>query len=592
MKNIPEKVEEFYDSIENLNSLNIWNIQRELKPIENLEVDWKSKIVVERKILNYNLNKGKLLNNVQTTDLKGKVQKIEITDEEQDYLKYRIEETKNTWLLSRYSHLLWQKSKHNDFAEIAILNYIKTINKIKVEEARELPILLSAVLYISKKSKLGIEECQTLSLNLLKELPNWFKASILETTLESNIFSTKQLKEIAFEILDWLELKNPTFYSQNKMILDIGVRLYNKIGLSAKKLFEYFAINEDLILEQHQDDKDFLKITTLGKKAKYLKMAGKSYEAEELLKEYNQLKQTTKLNKFNWELGEEGTELLNKYLELTSKPILDLPTEQILTFFAINEDILVDPKQNEELSKNTIKQSLQYLFSVSVFDINSNFKDLEEAEKLKREINQNYTLSHITKCFSLFLKVMVEGIWSGKINYYKIYDFLEKHSWYGLKFKRGMTENEIDTNSSWLTMLAPGIHNLIAQFELSVLMNTNKINNFILALDSLTLKFEGALRDFIRLSGGNTSTSKRGEIKEQLLEELLDNEVTKKYFTEKDIALFKYTFTNINQGKNLRNNIAHSFLQFSDYHYQSALLVFFCILRLGKYTFEEKQTSS
>ena len=68
-------------------------------------------------------------------------------------------------------------------------------------------------------------------------------------------------------------------------------------------------------------------------------------------------------------------------------------------------------------------------------------------------------------------------------------------------------------------MLAPGIHNLFSQFELSVLTNTNKVNNFILSIDSLTLKFEGALRDFIRLSNGNSTTEKKGVLQEQLLEE-------------------------------------------------------------------------
>lgn len=139
-------------------------------------------------------------------------------------------------------------------------------------------------------------------------------------------------------------------------------------------------------------------------------------------------------------------------------------------------------------------------------------------------------------------------------------------------------------------MLAPGIHNLFAQFELSVLMNTNKINNFILAIDSLTIKFEGALRDFILLSGGNTTTTKKGVTQEQNLEELLNNSTTAKYFTESDIELFKITYTQ--KGKNLRNNVAHSFLEYSDYNLQTAVLVFFCLLRLGKYTFNEKENKS
>ncbi|SHJ24499.1 protein of unknown function [Mesonia phycicola] len=592
MKENPKEVQSFYSSMENLKSLNIWNIQKELETIENLDVDWKNKIVVERKILTYNINNGRLINNAQTTDIKGNINKAEFTVKEIDYIKQRINQTENTFLISRYAHLIWQIEKHNDYAEISILNYIKTINKVKANEARELPILLSALFYISKKTKIGIIEIQKFTLNLTNEVPDWFKSSILDAILENNILSSEQLKNIAIDLPTWVENENPTSYFHNKTTLNTGIKLYKKFNMPTKKLYELLSKNEDLILNQHQKDNDFIKLQTLGDKAKYLREAGKNVEAESILKEYNRLKQTVKLGKFNWELGEKETQLFNEYLKKYSEIILKLPTEKILAYFSINEDILVDPTENETYSKQTIKNSIQNLFSLSVFDINSNHKHLEESEKIVREINKNYTLSHTTKCFSLFLKVIIEGIWSGKINYYKIYDFLEKHTWYGLKFQRGMTANEIDKNSTWLSMLAPGIHSLFAQFELSILMNTNKVNNFILALDSLTLKFEGALRDFIRLAGGNTSTSRRGgEIREQLLEELLDNEITKEYFSQKDIALFKYTFTNINQGKNIRNSIAHSFYQFSDYHYQPALLVFFCTLRLGKYTFQEKTSS-
>ena len=183
------------------------------------------------------------------------------------------------------------------------------------------------------------------------------------------------------------------------------------------------------------------------------------------------------------------------------------------------------------------------------------------------------------------MKVFFEGIIAGKLNYFKVYKFFENQTWYNQKFKRSLTDNESDSNSTWLTLLAPSIHNLMAQFELSVLMNTNKINNFILAIDSMTVKFEGALRDFIRLCGGNTTTSKKGVLVEQVLEELFENQTTKKYFNKKDIELFKYAFTQ--KGKNLRNNVAHSFMQFSDYTWEAVMLVFLCILRLGKYRLEE-----
>ncbi|MDO6745553.1 DUF4209 domain-containing protein [Tenacibaculum soleae] len=589
MNEIPNELKSFYDSIENLSSLSIWNIHRELKVTARIKGDWEKKIIVERKSLNYNLNKGELLTNVQVTDSQGQITSIGLEKEDIEYLKERLNFTQNTWLKSRYSHLLWQEIKHNKYAEIAIDNYIATINRIKAEEATELPIILSAVLFISKKTKKKSEIAKEVAITLINDLPNWFKPSILNSILENNILSKEELNVIAIKLPTWIEDENPVSYFSNKQKLETGIQLYNLLELPLNELYELLAKNEDLLLEQHKEDTDFIKFTTTGTKAKYLRLAGKLEEAEENLKEYNRLKQTVKLGRGSWQLGEKETEMFNSYLNMKSKVILNMPTDAILAFFSINEDILVDPIENQKSAKRNIKNSIHNLFSTSVFDINSNFKNLSDSDKIDKEIIQSYTISHVIKCFSLFQKVFVDGIITGKLNYYKIYVFFESQTWYGTKFKRGMTDNEIDQNSNWLTMLAPGIHNLFAQFELSVLMNTNKINNFILAMDSLTLKFEGALRDFIRLSGGNTSTSKNGELKEQLLEELLENQITKKYFTEKDIELFKYTFTR--KGKNLRNNIAHSFLQFSDYNFQAVILVFFCILRLGKYTFNEKTSS-
>ena len=152
--------------------MSTWNIHREIKQTSRIDGDWEDKLIIERKSLNYNLNKGELKTNVQVTDTKGKIVEIGLKKKDLEYLKTRLDETQNTWLKSRYSHLLWQETKHNKYAEIAIDNYIHTLYRIKSDEANELPIILSAILFISKKSKKRIEKAKESAIVLIKDLPN------------------------------------------------------------------------------------------------------------------------------------------------------------------------------------------------------------------------------------------------------------------------------------------------------------------------------------------------------------------------------------------------------------------------------------
>lgn len=583
----PKNIKTFYDSLENIKSLNIWNINKEIVSIDNINPRWKSKILTERKALNFNINKGELQLNFQTTDIKGLPQKNSSFSKVQiNYLKQRLEESKNHWLISRYAHLLWKETKNNQYAEIAIDNYIENLKSTTPKEAREFSIIFSALFLISKKTKKKTLEVKKIVNDFFNSnLQGWFKCQIISTMLENNIFSRNELISFAENILIWIEDEEPISYSSVKNNLEIAILLYQRLKLPTEKIYELLAYNEDIILEQHPSDSDFVKYTTIGKKASYLKLAKKNDEYEAMMIEFNRLKQTIELKKISISLDDEHSKMFNEYLNKKSDALLEYSTEEILSFFCDSEFLLVDPEENEKSVRESYNNSLRSLVTTNVFDINSNFKKQKSSDGYDLEIIQNYVISHGIKVESLFFKVFINGIISGKINYYNIFNFLKNHTWYGIKTKRSIASNELDENSSWITLLSPGIHNLISQFELLVIMDTNKISNFILAIDSLTLKFEGAVRDFIRLSGGNTTIEKKGDLQELLLEDLLEHNIIKEYFSDKDIALFKHTFTK--KGKNIRNNVAHSFMQFSDYNLQTACLIFFCILRLGKYTFKQ-----
>ena len=76
MENTPEQLQLFYNSLENIKSFSIWNILREIKVLDKTDKSWEEKILTERKVFSYNINKGKITSNTQTTDIKGKVRHI------------------------------------------------------------------------------------------------------------------------------------------------------------------------------------------------------------------------------------------------------------------------------------------------------------------------------------------------------------------------------------------------------------------------------------------------------------------------------------------------------------------------------------
>lgn len=583
----PQEVIAFFNSLENIKSLNIWNITKELSHCDKIKTTtWRKKIIIERKVLFHNLNDGQLFPNAQSTNNKGISDKtLLFSKDDNNYIITRLNETTNVWLKSRYAHILWQETKNNNYAEIAIQNYMESVNMIKAREVRELDIILEAIFFISKSTKRKQEEAKKITLDLIEGVPNYFKTIIINSILKHNFFKQIELNNIADKILDWVDEKSPVAYFNNKKTLEVALILFDKVKRPNEIIYELLAENEDEIIAQH-DDESFIKSTALAEKAKYLKKAKKEEEYNLVQLEYTRLKQKIKLNKVSVPLDDDLNEIFNKYLRERSDALLELPTEIILAFFSLNDEILVDPKNISEQANQRVNSSIYDLCSTSIFDINGNTKKLNDQEKIDFEKLNLYIISHNIQFSVLFLRVFIDGIILGKLNYYKIFDFLEQHSWFGMKFRKSLKNDEEEANSSWLSLLAPGIHNFLSQFELSVLMNTNKISNFILCIDSMTVKFEGALRDFIRLSGGSTTGERKGETQEHLLEELLENSITKEYFSEKDIELFKFTFTK--KGKNIRNNVAHSFMEYSDYSLQTASLVFFCLLRLGKYTFEER----
>lgn len=577
-----KELSDFYDSLDNIKSLSSWDIQKTLVPFDNKidkENEWK--IIAERKVIftQYDFQSGKLIIPIQNLDVDGKpiVQNL-LNKKEVQYLNNRVNTVNSIFLKAKYSHLLWQETKHLDYSKSAITFYFELVKIVEETDFKNLKNILSSLIYISNQTKTSKKEVKFLIDNIIDKSPNWKKYILIKLLSENKFLTNDDYEKHIVDITSWYDEYN---YFGNLSHYELGITLCSKIQKNDEIFYELLAKNEDLVLNEHPNKEDFIRISTLGKKCQYLQKTANKEELEKCLIDYNDAKQYVKLNKISVPIDDELNSLFNEFIKFKSQAILKHTTNEILGFFSLEEELLVNPKSNEENYKKNYKDSIQSLWSVVSLDININTRQLNEEQKLQQQKVQNYGLEFFVKYHSLFYISLINGIIQGKLNYILIYDFLEKHTWYGHKFKRQLKNSEIEDRVSWISLIAPSLHNFFLQFEISTLLDENKVNNFILCLDSLTLKFEGAIRDFIRLCGGSTSTVKTGAIQELLLEDLLVNNKIKELFSESDIELFKYTFTK--NGVNLRNNIAHSFMSYSNYSLQNVSLVLLCFLRLGKY---------
>ena len=176
--------------------------------------------------------------------------------------------------------------------------------------------------------------------------------------------------------------------------------------------------------------------------------------------------------------------------------------------------------------------------------------------------------------------VIVLGVKTGHLTYRNFIDFLVDNTWIGKPhIKIDLAGNSETTN--WVQLLAPSIVEFFVQVQ-AWGESEYYTPNFILCIDSLTLKMDGLFRNFCERINVAISIGKEKGMQEILMSNILDSETIKKYFDEDDRLLFEYAFSN-EGGLNLRNNIAHSFYFADEYISDKMLLLLAMLLRIGKY---------
>lgn len=576
-----KNIEELYDYLENdtkfkFLDLNTYKYIQSLR--DRIKGEKNKKICAyELYFSEFSIRQGVHIPKIQT-DLDS-YPKLELFDDDFEYIKSRADHVINPKYKAKYNHLLWlSPQKHIEFAKKAIINYLKLLQN-HTEHAKDFDShsfrhYYENVFVLSQKIKYKNEEViQYLIYHLdIEKLNALSKCSLMKFVIENG----KKL-DVSTKILfyDYSEKVISTLKSRElESYLKLLVFISKKLKLSSNKFHEKLGDNHISQLDKEKE-KSLIAYHYYTLALEEFKQAGNKEKIERTAVLLEQSKKDIKLKKTSYEFKDEE---LNKMIndlwdayKVNITHILENYDSKVIYEFLILEKLFPEASALDE----KIGMSNFDLFNTMSFDIN---KNLNKTRKIG--INP-YFLYVDNLSVRLIYLVFNKGLMNGKISFESFIDYLKNYTWYGQNFQYVDNNNEVQ-GFNWIELLSPILKSFFQQREIDVKTKKSNPHNYILIIDSLVLKFEGLLREFLKNIGARTIEIDDKGTKERVgFDKLLENKKLKDIIPADDIAYFKFLFTS--SGINLRNNIAHCF--YTSKHYSSAhmLLMIVALLRLGNF---------
>jgi hypothetical protein len=510
------------------------------------------------------------------------------TEEEINYLKARVKQVTQPFLLSRYSHLLWLIKKHKSFAEVCVDAYLKlTLIFFELSiNGNNLYYKFCSTLHcfhnISVTIKYKLNDCKNELLKWIgnEQLPATWKDNIIDIIVDSPLFKQKDLQGLTELMLSFIPAADQKYFDKERYLKSC-LLLSQKEGVANNEIFNLLGENELLLAGEKEDDNSgMIAMSSYQKASYYFRMAGNDIRYNEASALYTQQKSKFRLNLFEHEFESEKVKLVNEGQNKMVDKMLSEKEFASCWYLVHNKNLLMNDSDITKAANESIKaSSFMNLVNTQVYDLNNNARALiSQHDKLEYQKFQNYIFHLQLTTISIIQKFLYKGIRTGKLSGENIMTFF-KQTWLGNKLKSFSSDSEPEI-FSWMQLLGPALHDLLFQIEAQIL-DKNFQPNFLLCIDSLSIKIEGVIRDIARLSGKSVTRIKETEALEMNLEELLKDESICKIFTEEDVLLWKYLLTK--KGWNIRNNVAHSFYRPADYNDAKATLLLLAVFRLCKY---------
>lgn len=573
------------------------NKQKENNPGDAERAQW------EIHFLSFVLSEGEIGSQWSKIDENGQgfeYPHLDLFDEEiYKYLITRLHSTNNPKLKAQYAHILWcSPKKHKKFAKIAIDSYLELISvyeqrndddiHLSALEISEVVINAYSIARQTKEHVGGIK-------SEFKRLVQKFSSDAPSPACDLIQFALKPKNGFTKDDFDHLEdvcWQMAESFAAESMIeisfLTLGEEITRRLSKKSYKWIQRIAQNYEARMKLFEKA-PHAAFNFCMKAIENYKKIGDEDKVKELEQRYSELKDSMEFGTSRVDV--DLTEIVKPCKELAKEIVKNATSEDIIRCLIWDKNLLPTYQEVKKSVKEQIKTSpTLHLLPKFVLDQSVNAAQHFDSEKEKEyfAILSCYQLQLELLNIHLIRAVLSEALLEDKLTFDVLIDFIKKHCWYGKNLSKRLP-NDQTVMYNWLCLIAPALNEYFCQMNVFFADGTANVPNFVLGLDSLTLKFEGMFRDLCQRSGIVTTYQKednsgRNIVQEKDLNALLREDAIKEFFDEDDLLFFKFLLIE-KLGYNLRHGIAHSLMLFQEYRADYMHLAILALLRLGKYDF-------
>ena len=460
-----------------------------------------------------------------------------------------------------------QPKPNSKFVDYVIPNYCKVLqNGIDLKYSDSGTFVKSIAYNVKKYRKDSEKSKEVIEQYLAAEPFTTAIFNILTNCYNYRFFSSEEIIQIVKRHHFDQQLSDN--YFSNKEYFKMLTNINKEAKLSQSELYHKLAENEDTIIQMHPNH--IFTTKNLLDKYRYLSSGGFEQEAAECYKQFIYVK-----------THGTGFERVSASLSIPNElfqPAIDMIVISESPIMTIATDDSLLPSDNA-MPFDMFEDRHRLGITMDVYDNNGNPHNKEEYDQ-KRETDDAFQIGYAVSFIAPMMRSLRPLIEKGSFTAEEILDYLSQ-TWLG-KERMPVTTVLKKSPETWLDIIRPSLTILVNEITKEITSKDGYKGDYVCAIDSLTMKVEGCIRDACRHLGIPTIQASNNE---ELLDKLL-KKLSEARTETSDQVISKPAHRMLccilgKPGMDLRNSIAHGFTCCADYNLQMALCVLHCLLKVS-----------